>query len=102
MIRCKNMTTANGNAWANQIVIELGGNRRAFQSYNTLVALWDRRAEKLYINKDCWFSNTTTRALKAFVDGYTGLERVSAKDIYSSVIKTPGVVEVGEEFFEKF
>lgn len=59
----------------NQFVIEYQLNDTlvsCFQSYTSLIAIYDRYTEKLYINADMWdYSKTTLKHLKMFINEWT-------------------------------
>lgn len=60
------MTNQNGNAWANQFVIQKTG-ATILQSYNSLVVLVDYTFKRLGFGDDYDYSNTTARAVSKFL-----------------------------------
>lgn len=58
-----------GEAVRNQFIIE--SNRdRSFQSYNSVVAVWDKQAKKLTLGEDWNCSKTTLKYFWQFVRDY--------------------------------
>lgn len=89
----ENMTSPKGYPWRNQFVID-GKDYRTFQSYSTVVAVYNKSMGILFLNEDARFSRTTTKALKEFVKSYTGLDIVYNDNIISSIEKNPKVTLV--------
>ena len=56
----------------NQFVIFYSDGLTAFQSYNTIICIFDNCSGKLYINWHYWdYSKTTSKHLKIFINEYT-------------------------------
>jgi hypothetical protein len=68
----------------NQFVIE-GENERYFQSYESVVARYDKRTHKLTLGCDWDYSNTTRKHLYIFMREYCYLDSA----IYSLLDNTP-------------
>lgn len=70
-MKVSNMLSHNGNKVANQFIIEYG-NFTAFQSYNTLIAVYDSKNDVMYQDKE-QYSVTTSKYLNMFVNEYQPL-----------------------------
>lgn len=58
-VRVKNLTNTNGKAVPNQFEIEIG-DKLYFQSYDSIIAVYNRREGKTTLDKNLWdYSNTT-------------------------------------------
>lgn len=67
MVKVCNLTGRTGEAVGNQFAIRDSENGKSyFQSYNSLVALWD--GKKLTVGKDYDYSKTTAKYLKQWID----------------------------------
>ena len=66
------MKNDNGNAWANQFIIEKHG-QIVLQSYQSLVVLIDYNFERLGFGVDYDYSNTTSRAVSKFLRDELGV-----------------------------
>ena len=66
-MKVRNLMNANGNAVANQFIIE-DGNNIYFQSYDSLVAKRDGRVFTLGCDFD--YSRTTSKHLHTFMEEY--------------------------------
>lgn len=64
-MQVKNMTSTKGNKVANQFIIEYG-NFTAFQSYSTLIAVYDSKNDTLYQDEN-FYSVTTSKYLNIFI-----------------------------------
>lgn len=64
---------------ANQFVI-LGDGETIFQSYNSVVAIWDFNEHTLTLGKDFDYSNTTLKHLYLFISRYVWNVRGVAVD----------------------
>ena len=72
MIRVENIETPNGNKAINQFHIELQGfGVDVFQSYNSTIAVHDKRNKTIYINKDYYkYSRTTSKYYNIWINNY--------------------------------
>lgn len=90
-MKIANLTNANGNAWANQIVItgelELGGEIAILQSYETKVAMIDYDTQKIDLADEWDYSATTRKAVYKFLDDFIGFDFKSNKKIISSALE---------------
>lgn len=68
----KNMTSARGNKVANQFILEYGLNITAFQSYDTLIAVYIHDIDTMYIDEER-YSNTTSKYLNLFKKEFSPL-----------------------------
>lgn len=66
-----NMTSSKGNKVANQFIIEYG-NYTVFQSYNTLIAVYDHENDVLYLDENK-YSHTTSKYTNRFIREYAPL-----------------------------
>lgn len=71
-MKIKNMISARGNKIANQFVLEYGLNCTAFQSYETLIAVYIHDTDTMYIDGER-YSNTTSKYLNLFKKEYQPL-----------------------------
>jgi hypothetical protein len=55
----KTMLTYNGNPSKNQYIVTLNENIKAFQSYDTVIAIYDYVNNIIFENKEAWMSKTT-------------------------------------------
>lgn len=60
----------------NQFIIEIDG-FRCFQSYNSLVAVYNCATHELTLGYDWDYSNTTKKHLYIFINEYCALEKLS-------------------------
>lgn len=65
------MLSPKGNKVANQFILEFG-NYTAFQSYSTLIAVYDRENDTLYQDEN-FYSRTTSKYLNMFINEYQPL-----------------------------
>nr|DAO21795.1 MAG TPA: hypothetical protein [Caudoviricetes sp.] len=70
-MKIENMTSTRGNKVANQFILEFG-NYTAFQSYSTLIAVYDSKNDTLYQDEN-FYSRTTSKYLNMFIDEYQPL-----------------------------
>ena len=70
-MQVSNMLSYKGNKVANQLIIEYG-NFTAFQSYSTLIAVYDHKNNTLYQDKER-YSTTTSKYLNIFINYYQPL-----------------------------
>lgn len=70
-MKIENMTSPLGNKVANQFKLYYN-NFVAFQSYNTLIAVYDRENDTLYKDEN-FYSRTTSKYLNMFVNEYQPL-----------------------------
>jgi len=57
----KTMLTYKGNPSKNQYAITINDNQKAFQSYNTVIAVYDYPSNTIYENETAWMSKTTQK-----------------------------------------
>lgn len=73
----------------NQFVIEFktlnGDNWLCFQSYSSECAMYNRTSGKLYLNKSCWLSKTTSKHLYIFINEYTRLSVHNSKELQDMI-----------------
>jgi len=73
-MRVKQLFNHNGNAWANQFVIQFEKwNITIFQSYNSLVALVDRDEKHITLGDDWDYSRTTLKAVGKYLKDYASI-----------------------------
>lgn len=70
-MKIKNMTSIKGNKVTNQFIIEYG-NFTAFQSYSTLIAVYDHKNDTLYQDEN-FYSRTTSKYLNLFIGEFSPL-----------------------------
>lgn len=70
-MKIKNMTSNRGNKVANQFILEFG-NYTAFQSYTTLIAVYDSKNDTMYVDKK-HYSVTISKYLNMFINEYQPL-----------------------------
>lgn len=70
-MKITNMESTKGNKVANQFIIEFG-NYTAFQSYSTLIAVYDNENDTLYQDEN-FYSRTTSKYLNMFINEYRPL-----------------------------
>lgn len=68
----KNFISVHGHSIANQFIIKDGLTYTAFQSYNTLIAVYLHDVETMYIDKKK-YSATTSKYLNRFKEEYSPL-----------------------------
>lgn len=64
-MKIENMKSTKGNKVANQFIIEFG-NYTAFQSYSTLIAVYDHENDTLYLDEKK-YSVTTSKYTNIFI-----------------------------------
>ena len=72
MAKVKNIINNNGNPAVNQFVITTG-DKVFFQSYDSMVAMWDKKARKLYVTSYWDYSATTRKHFYIFLNDYTAV-----------------------------
>lgn len=70
-MQVSNMLSTKGNKVANQFIIEYD-RFTAFQSYSTLIAVYDHKNDTLYQDEN-FYSRTTSKYLNMFVNEYQPL-----------------------------
>ena len=71
-MKISNLINNNGNPAPNQFVIKNnGGNLIYFQSYDSMIARYDRDTRKLYVSPYWDYSNTTRKHFYIFLRRYT-------------------------------
>lgn len=70
-MKIENMKSTRGNKVPNQFIIEYG-NFIAFQSYSTLIAVYDSKNDTMYQDVD-YYSRTTSKYLNLFINEYQPL-----------------------------
>lgn len=66
-MKVENMENRDGRAIPNQFIIRRGG-ETCFQSYQSLIAIWD--GDKLTLGQDWDYSVTTSKYLYRFIEEY--------------------------------
>ena len=84
MLKVRNMEGSSGREVANQFIIE-GNGERCFQSYNSLCAIWNRKAKKLTVGRDWDYSMTTRKYLYKFIKEETPINGVDRKVILKAM-----------------
>lgn len=84
MLKVRNMEGSSGREVANQFIIE-GNGERYFQSYQSLCAVWNKKAKKLTVGRDCICSRTTAKYLYQFIKEETPLCGVDRKIILKAM-----------------
>lgn len=69
MIKISQLINDNNNPAANQFIIEVN-NGVIFQSYDTIIAFYDKRNSKVYVTEDWDYSNTTRKHFYIFLRDY--------------------------------
>ena len=83
----KKMLTYNGNAAINQYIVTINDHLKAFQSYDTIIAVYDYDINTLYENDNAWLSKTTNKYYTKFrvynipLNPSTNIIKVSDNDI---------------------
>lgn len=70
-MKVTNMKSTKGNKVANQFKLYYN-NYVAFQSYSTLIAVYDHKNDTMYTDKD-FYSRTTSKYLNMFINEYQPL-----------------------------
>lgn len=70
-MKIENMKSTKGNKVANQFIIEFS-NYTAFQSYSTLIAVYDHENDTLYLDEEK-YSVTTSKYTNMFIEQYQPL-----------------------------
>lgn len=74
----KNMTSNRGNKIANQFKLYYN-NYVAFQSYNTLISVYDIKNDTMYTDKD-FYSATTSKYRNLFNDEFSPLAIIEVEN----------------------
>lgn len=79
----KNMLSSRGNKVPNQFIINIGLNLTAFQSYNTLICVYDSKNDTLYLDKKK-YSVTTSKYTNIFIEDFQPLSiiKVDNEQLY--------------------
>lgn len=72
MAKVQQLINNNGNPAANQFVIK-AGEKVFFQSYDSVIALWDKKRRKLFITHLWDYSVTTRKHFYIFLNDYTDI-----------------------------
>ena len=71
-MKVSNLINNNGNPAPNQFVItNNGGNLIYFQSYDSVIARYDKNSQKLYISELWNYAKTTSKHFYIFIEDYT-------------------------------
>lgn len=81
-MQVSNMLSSRGNKVANQFIIEFD-RFTAFQSYSTLIAVYDHENDVMYQDKEK-YSHTTSKYLNRFIYEYQPLHisEIKNKDLH--------------------
>nr|DAT71513.1 MAG TPA: hypothetical protein [Caudoviricetes sp.] len=79
----QNMLSSKGNTVPNQFIINICLNLTAFQSYNTLIAVYDSKNDVMYQDREK-YSHTTSKYLNRFIRKFSPLhiEKVNNEELY--------------------
>lgn len=79
----ENMSSSRGNKVPNQFIINIRFNLTAFQSYNTLIAVYDSKNDVMYQDREK-YSHTTSKYLNRFIREFQPLhiEEVENEELY--------------------
>lgn len=81
MLKISQLINDNNNPAANQFVLEVSKGY-VFQSYDSVIAFYDRKENKVYVTKDWDYSNTTRKHFYIFLRDYCGAcGQIRKKDI---------------------
>lgn len=69
MIKVSQLINDNNNPAANQFIIKVN-NGVIFQSYNSVIAFYNKNNGKVYVTKDWDYSNTTRKHFYIFLRNY--------------------------------
>ena len=69
MIKISQLINGNNNPAANQFIIEVN-NGVIFQSYNSVIAFYNKNNGKVYVTEDWDYSNTTRKHFYIFLRDY--------------------------------
>ena len=69
MIKISQLINDNNNPAANQFIIEVN-NGVIFQSYNSVIAFYNKNNGKVYVTEDWDYSNTTRKHFYIFLRDY--------------------------------
>ena len=77
-MKVSNMLSPKGKKVANQFIIEFG-NYTAFQSYSTLIAVYDHENDTLYQDEN-FYSRTTSKYLNMFIKEFSPLAIIEVEN----------------------
>lgn len=77
-MKIENMTSTKGNKVPNQFKLYYN-NFVAFQSYNTLISVYDCKNDTMYTDKD-FYSNTTSKYRNLFNNEFSPLAIIQVKN----------------------
>lgn len=77
-MKIENMKSTKGNKVANQFKL-FYNNYVAFQSYNTLISVYDIKNDTMYTDKD-FYSNTTSKYKNLFNDEFSPLAIIQVEN----------------------
>lgn len=81
MIKISQLINDNNNPAANQFIIEVN-NGVIFQSYNSVIAFYNKNNGKVYVTEDWDYSNTTRKHFYIFLRDYCkACSNIRKKDI---------------------
>ena len=81
MIKISQLINDNNNPAANQFIIEVN-NGVIFQSYNSVIAFYNKNNGKVYVTEDWDYSNTTRKHFYIFLRDYcNACSNIRKKDI---------------------
>ena len=86
-MKVRTMLTYNGNPSRNQYIIIINDNKKAFQSYDTIIAVYDYPSNTIFENDTAWMSKTTNQYYTKFrvynipMNPNTQFVKVSENDI---------------------
>ena len=70
------------------------GSKIYFQSYKTIICGIDKDKNIIYINKDAWFSQTTKRYTKQFIDKNFPIDYDTFKSIKDKNLKSYDIYKI--------
>ena len=76
MIKVKNFTSNSGNSVPNQFMI-FTGEKTAFQSYNTVIAILDEKTRQVTLDEKAWDCSVTTSKYRNHFLGETKKETLA-------------------------
>lgn len=78
----------------NQMIIE-EDTYLTFYSYNTCIAKFNKKDNKLYLNSEMWdYSKTTRRYFKLFIEEYTNLAYKNKKEFLKLISDTENIITI--------
>ena len=93
MAKVHQLINNNGNPASNQFVIT-AGSHTFFQSYDSVIAVWDGKDRKLYITYKWDYSATTRKHFYIFLNDYTDI-RGDRKSVLDGI--ADGTITMVEE-----